>query len=190
MFRFKNLKPADVVKISAVKENNFDMFLHAADAAGGNETNLTMPHDSYIIGLSSLQSEDEPDAVSVGTRVIEATEDKFGGIYDLIHLGNLNTQLQVVRDADYIKEYEVAFESILNTPMEEEGFEVRNVKIPALHVDALWLHKDSDPGSDVYVPVKTMGIFTENKVYEKNVFFEMLKDAAKDYDMNDELLGG
>ena len=190
MFQFKKIKPSDLNKISPLKEGDQSTFFAMDDAAGGSDTSLTMPHDAYVIGLSSLLSEKEPVLKPAGTRIIEASENKFDWIYDLVPTNDTHTELQVVKDSDYIREYETAFDTILNSPMQDEGYEVRSVKIPALHVDALWLHKEGDDGADVYIPVKTMDLFTENKMYNKETFFGMLKDAAKGYDMNDELLGG
>lgn len=188
MFKFKKLKPTDLDKIAAAKRNRRSIF-EAADLSGG-QADMTMPHESYMIGLSSLKTASEPKAQSTGTRVIEASGDKFKGIYELISTSGPDTELQMINDKHYIEEYESAFENILDTPLEERGLEVRNVKIPALHVDALWLHDEKHPESDLYVPVKSMNLFIDNKVYDKKTFFEILQNAAKDYDTSDQLIGG
>ncbi len=97
---------------------------------------------------------------------------------------------QMLKDHDYIKDYESALDEIFASGMEEEDYEVRALRVPAIHVDAIWLHKETGANADLYIPVRTMGFFEKNMIYDKKTFFDILKEAAKDYDLSDDRLGG
>lgn len=190
MFKFKTITPVDIQKIFAIKTQGLPgNAIKNLNELGGSKTDLAMPHDSYIIGLSSLKSTDDPVPTRSGMRVIDASNNDFNAIYSLTQVKG-GTEPQMLKDQKYLKSYENAFSKILKLDIANENYEVRSLKIPALHVEALWLHKDADDNMDLYVPVRSMGLFEDKKTYDKNTFFSILKEAAKRIDLDDNAKGG
>lgn len=190
MFKFKNIKPADLEKIMAMKEQEHTLNYKNLSGIGGSKTDLVMPHDSYLVGLSSLKSTKQPSPEANGMRVIDASENNFHSIYDLHPIKGLDTEPQMLKDKDYIQKYESAFSKVFNSNIEKKDYEIRSLKVPALHVDALWLHKEASNNEDLYIPILSMGLFENNTVYDEKDFFGVLKRAAKDYNLGDDALGG
>ena len=193
MLKFKTLADIDLQKIYAIKEqgNKVREFKSAnANVVGGARTDLVMPHDSYIVGLSSLKSEEEPKPEVTGMQVIDASAGRFKSIFNLYSNKVSGSQLQMLNDKRYLKSYENAIEKVLNLDVGDKNFEVRSIKIPALHVEAIWLHKVDNEESDLFTPVKSMGLFEDNKTYNRKDFFDALKNAAANFDLNDNLIGG
>lgn len=191
MFKFKTIKPVDAQKIFAIKTQGLQAnAVRNLNEIGGSKTNLTMPHDSYIIGLSSLKLTDDPHPMASGMRVIDASDSGFNAIYNLTQVKGGGTEPQMLKDQKYLKSYENAFSKILKLDIANENYEVRSLKIPALHVEALWLHKDDGDNMDIYVPVRSMGLFEDKKIYDKNAFFNILRGAAKGLDLDDNAKGG
>ena len=191
MFKFKTITSVDAQKIFAIKTHGIQAnAVRNLNELGGSKTDLAMPHDSYVIGLSSLKSTDDPTPKATGKRVIDASDNGFNAIYNLTQVKGGGTEPQMLKDQRYVKSYENAFSKILKLDIANENYEVRSLKVPALHVEALWLHKDTGDNMDLYVPVRSMGLFEDEKIYDKNTFFNILKDSAKDLDLNDDAKGG
>lgn len=191
MFKFKNIAEKDLLKIYALQEHE----IQNSDKKNFivrniPKTDLVMPHDSYLIGLSSLQIEGYPTPELTGMQVIDASSSRFNTIFNLYPDKDNNNQLQMLKDRKYLKSYEKAFDKIFNLEGDDSDFEVRSIKIPALHVEALWLHKEHDEGSDQFKPIRSMGLFEENKMYDRKEFFNILKVASEKFDLGDDLIGG
>lgn len=189
MFKFKTVTETDLQKVYALKEqaNQLSKIKYDQEFWGG-QTDLVMPHDSYIIGLSSLKSENEVKPQISGVQIIGASNIGFNSIFSLSSFTGA-----VLKDRKYLKSYEHAFEKILYLNVAENDFEIRSIKVPALHVEALWLHKidnDNNNDNDLFTTIRSMGLFESNKMYDKQRFFEILKNAVTDYDLNDDLIGG
>lgn len=187
MLKFKTVTATDLEKIYLLKEQgNQHKKFKSENVLGGAKTNLVMPHDSFIVGLSSLKSQEQPKPEIAGLQVIDATAGGFKSIFNLYS----DNQLQMLTGKSYLKSYENAFDKVLNLDVDKKDFEVRSIKIPALHVEAIWLHNEDDENNDLFTPLRSIGLFEDNKTYSKNEFFNISKDAAVNFDTDDNLIGG
>ena len=189
MFKFTTLKETDFRKIFALKEHA-NLLRGTSDINFTEQTRLVMPHVSYILGLSSLKLEEEPKPRMNGTQIIEATLDGFKSIFNLYSLSDSQDISQMTTDEKYLQMFEHAFDNILHLDVDEKDYEIRSISVPALHVEALWLHSISHDNNDFFVPIRSLELFEDNKIYNKNYFFNNLKKAVINYDMDDNLIGG
>jgi hypothetical protein len=67
-------------------------------------------------------------------------------------------------------------------------FELRELRIPALYVDALWLHYD-DPSQDVLIPYRAPGLLEPFKAYPLSEALEMLRGPASERMHQDDTMG-
>jgi hypothetical protein len=189
MFKFIDIRPSDLDKIYEIRNQSQSGFQNSIDVAGGESQELAFPHETYTVGLSSLKSSDILTPEPIGIRVIEASKDNFNFIYDVNKTAGGSVP-QMFHDRKFIKSYETAFSNILGSEMEQDNYTVRTVRIPAFYIDALWLHNPDNPEADKYLPVRTTHLFEKNKLYDKEGFFSILKNAASTYDLEDNMLGG
>jgi hypothetical protein len=70
----------------------------------------------------------------------------------------------------------------------EPEAELRVLQVPALHLEALWLHYD-DAAQDVYIPVRTPRAFQEYQVYPAAEFQDAMKRAIAARPPEDDLMG-
>ena len=191
MFKFKNIAEKDLQKIYAMKEHEIQ---HSDKknfiVRNIPKSDLVLAHDSYLIGLFSLQIESNPEPKFTGMQVIDASSSRFNAMFNLYPDKDNDNQLQMLKDRKYLKSYEKAFDKIFNLEGNDSDYEVRSIKIPALYVEALWLHKEHDEGSDQFKPIRSMGLFEENKMYDRKEFFNILKVASEKFDLGDSLIGG
>lgn len=187
MFKFTAINGNDLDKINEIRERQPQQTLASLDGDGGGGQHLVMPHEAFTVGLSSLQQEGNPMPEASGLRVIDADGANFKSIFDLAETGGTAKEPQKLLDETFLNNYKRAFARMFGSGMEARNFEVRSLKIPALHVDAIWLHKDND---DLYIPIQSMGLFDDDQVYQKKDFFDKLKTAAKAYDFSNEEMGG
>ncbi len=191
MLKFINISTNDLLKIHTIKEQgNQDTDFKGFNAVRGSRTNLVMPHNSYSVGLSSLKTENEPQPEMTGIQVIDASPAAFKSVFNLYFDKDSNNKIQMLHDKKYLRSYENAFDTVLNLDLDEMDFEVRSIIIPALHVEAIWLHKENNENSDIFTIVRSIGLFEGNKTYNRKEFYGILKDAAANYDLEDDLLGG
>ena len=61
----------------------------------------------------------------------------------------------------------------------KEPPELRFVRIPALYVEAFWLHFE-DSKKDVYIPVRGIGLFTPMQVVPAEDFLVIVRKAAEE----------
>jgi hypothetical protein len=188
MFRISSVNSADISKILAISGRAADVSKDVVSESGGS-SDLVFPHDTYVIGLDALKKEEDPVPERSGTRVMESSSDHFSRIFDLHNIPKGEREAQMLIDAGYISSISEALSQIFGSDLDDEKFEVRLLRIPALYVDALWLHKSDNPIDDLFIAVQSMKLFEKNKLYDKSSFYKILKDAAKGYELNDDLLG-
>jgi hypothetical protein len=190
MFKFIDIPKQDLNKIYEITEQSSHSQTKFLALEGGEAPKLTFPHETFTIGLSSLVNQQTINPQKTGIRVIEALRDSFNSIIDVNKGGEGGSQPQLFLDKKFIGDYEQAFGNIMDSGMEQENYAVRTLKVPALYVDALWLHDNDDESNDRYLPVRSMNLFENNRLYSKVEFFEILRKAAKNYNLDDPLLGG
>ncbi|WP_090338565.1 hypothetical protein [Dyadobacter koreensis] len=190
MFKFIELPNSELAKISRIRRQSPTDTLQIHNLIGGEESqDLSFPHATFTLGLDELKNIKSPVPHRTGTRVIETSSSKFNFIYDLNNTAE-GSEPQMYQDKLFVKSYETAFKTILNQDTENQSIQVRTLRIPALHIDALWLHDAKSPAKDKFVPVRSQGLFNNNSFYNRKDFFSILKRTAIDYNIDDDLMGG
>ncbi len=174
MFKFTKIPGEELDKLREIRQGNT---LRTFDLIGGQApTTFTFPHDSYTLDVSNLfRFKVDFKPFFSGKRVIEATADHFRNIYDL-NKTEEGLEPQIYMDNNFLKTYEWAFNQILGSSMEDENYEVRILKIPALHQEALWLHNGKNPDDDKFLPVKKVRWETNVEILSKEDFLKILTE--------------
>jgi hypothetical protein len=177
MLLFSGITGFDLEQINEIRKAHPDI---RERSIGGQEDNieLTFPHDLYYIGLSSLQGNEEPDMQYSGTRIIEVGNNSFNFIYD-IHKGFVLGGPQMFKDKKVIEAYEKAFETISADHTDKNDVAVRIVNVPAVYVEALWLHDEANTAADRFLLVRSVSLLENFKFYEREKFFEFLRRRAR-----------
>lgn len=190
MFKFKDIDNADRLAIIEAKGQSPSGGMESNFKAVDDQSSFAMPHESYMVGLSSLLDEEVPETQNTGLRVIDVNKFKFNSIFDLYKQEGKQIQAQVMSNPVYVNQYEKAFQKLFSGSLENEGFEVRSLQIPALNLEAIWLHRAYSPDQDLYIPVLATGLLKQDATYEKANFFSILRKAASKYDPSDGTIGG
>lgn len=189
MLSFSGIQNSDLDKINEIRKQSHEVKSIRKLGLAPEKVKFSFPHETYNLGLSALMKSGDPKLTLTGLRVIETGDNNFNFIYDI----NKNTEeqgMQMFKDKNFIKAYENAFEMLTKADDANDDYTVRTLKVPALYIDALWLHNEKNDLDDKFLPVRSMSLFEDNQFYDKKKFFSILQDAAKDLDKDDELLGG
>lgn len=194
MFKFVTIPQKELARIRQMKKGSEYSKRHEL-LGGAGPAKFTFPHKTFTVYLNDLLDKHFVP-VSTGVRVIEANNNSFNSIFDLNETKE-GTEPQMFMDKDFLLDYETAFGSILGTKLEDEGYEVRTLNIPALNIDALWLHNQQDRKEDKFLPVRTIGESMQKRMYDAQDFIAVLQELAYQFNLekndNDEmkdLLGG
>jgi hypothetical protein len=179
MFKFVTIPQQELARIRQMKKGSeYTKRLELLGGAG--PAKFTFPHKTFTIYLNDLLDKHFVP-VSTGVRVIEANNNSFYSIYDLNET-NEGTEPQMFMDKNFLQDYETAFSSILGTKLEEEGYEVRTLNVPALNIDALWLHNQQNRKEDKFLPVRTIEESLQKKMYNAQDFYAALQELAQQFD--------
>lgn len=177
MLLFSGITGFDLEQINEIRKAHPDIRERSINDLEDN-VELTFPHDLYYIGLSSLQGNEEPDMQYSGTRIIEVDNNSFNFIYD-IHKGFVVSGPQMFKDKKVIETYEKAFETISADHTDKSDVAVRIVNVPAVYVEALWLHDEANMAADRFLLVRSVSLVNRFKFYDRKEFFEFLRRRAK-----------
>jgi hypothetical protein len=75
---------------------------------------------------------------------------------------------------------------------DKQSGELRMLKIPALNIEAFWVHDNVEGGTDKICPIRKFDEdlrFSWNKIYSETEFFAILRDLAGQINQSDDLLG-
>lgn len=177
MLSFSNIAQSDLEQIYAIRDQGVKK--SSSLSLTGGSAQLSFPHETYTIGLDSLKK-GKPEFEFTGVRIIETANDDFNLIYDVYK--NTNKQgTQMFKDKKFITPYQKAFEKIASVDSKKKSYTVRTVTVPALYVNAIWLHDNADESNDQFLPVQSVlkkSLFDHTKLYSKEDFFAILKKAA------------
>lgn len=184
MFKFVTIPQKELAKITQMKKGS-EFSKNLQMLGGSGPATLTFPHQTYTLFLNDLLEKHFKPSLT-GIRVIEANDNTFNSIYDL-NKTEKGSEPQMFMDKSYLQDYETAFGSIMGTKLEEENYEVRTLNVPALNIDALWLHNGQNEQEDKFLPVRTVGQALQNKIFNADDFQAALNKLAEQYrvDEND-----
>lgn len=154
------------------------------------DLSLALPHRTYNLGLDVLKrSPQMPDDPS-GLRVIEMEGDHAAAMFDL-DIGGAEPQLlSMAGRGPGLGEFERALaEAVKYADRDKAEAELRLLRVPALYVDAVWVHYDK-ADKDFVVPVRAPGITQPLVVHKAKEFLKLLSKAASARtDLDDDLKG-
>ena len=152
----------------------------------------SIPHPSYVIGLNEINDQFRLPANPRSIRVIEVLEENPVALYEV----GLNEQspelVQMQVSPSYFSQLNEGLGRLKSfAERNKELGEIRSIKVPALNLEAFWLHYDGEE-KDMIVPVKRFENETSidwNKAYDEHEFARLLQELSRRIDVNDDLLG-
>jgi hypothetical protein len=148
--------------------------------------NLALPHPVFNLGLDQLREARLPET-PVHLRVMEVSDDKSRAFFD-VALDQSATVRSVAGPNPYLDLFDRGVNELLKATgtMEMEA-ELRLLQVPALYVDALWLHFD-DPGRDIFFPVRAPFGPAPFRMYPARQFLDELSARARERPAGDETI--
>jgi hypothetical protein len=148
--------------------------------------NLAMPHPVFSLGLDQLREARLPET-PVHLRVMEVSGEKPQAFYD-VDLGESASVRSVAGPNPYLDLFQRGVQEILKTTERwETEAELRLLQIPALYVDALWLHFD-DSERDQFLPVRAPFGPAPFRLYPARQFMEEVSAKARERQTGDDLI--
>jgi hypothetical protein len=152
----------------------------------------TIPHHSYVIGLNEINERFAlPDAPR-SLRVIEVAHERPVALYE-VGLNEQNPEfIQMQVSPEYFKEMDEGLGRLKSfAEREKELGEIRMIKVPALNIEAFWMHYDNKE-KDMIVPVKRFEneqTIDWSKAYDEQEFLRLLQELSRRVNTQDDLLG-
>ncbi len=154
----------------------------AAQAQSG--VALAVPHYVFTMGLDELRRNSDLPTAPVALRVLETQNDKTQAMFELDpgpspqirNLTGPGPHLELL-DRGLNEVARVAAHS-------DQEAELRLLQVPALYVDALWLHYDNSE-RDVFVPTRSPGVLEPFRTYSARDFLSTLSDRARERSTGD-----
>jgi hypothetical protein len=156
------------------------------------EGEYSLAHHSYIIGLNKIKKDfslpKEPDTL----RVIELQNEEPTALFEL-GLNESNPELiQMNVSPIYFRQLDESLGRLKEfASQNKELGEIRLIKIPALNIEAFWLHYDGKT-ADIISPVRRFeddSSIDWDKAYTEKEFGRLINELAGKIDTTDDLLG-
>ena len=152
----------------------------------------SIPHYAYIIGLNEINSDFALPSIPKTLRIMELKDEAPLALYEL---GLNETQPELVQmnvSENYFQQLDEGLSRLKKqSEQQKELGEVRLIKIPALNLEAFWLHYDNQE-SDIITPIKR---FENNssvdwsRSYNAQEFSRLIQELAAKINVQDDLLG-
>jgi Papain-like cysteine protease AvrRpt2 len=153
------------------------------------DLSLAIPHYVYTMGLDALAQERGLPEFPTALRVLEVQGEKSLAFFDVNIPGQPPQIRQMAGASPYLDLLNQGLTEVFKwTAQSEVEAELRLLQVPALHIDALWLHYD-DPTKDVFLPIRAQEALTAFRVYSANDFLAELTKIAKAQPTMDDLMG-
>lgn len=153
------------------------------DAKFADNQSLSAPHYVYVAGLDDVLARGDGDGFPLSARkslrVLEAQGERATAYFDL-SLDEAPQIQDLSEDAATLGLIQQG--ASLATRFAEESKEspeLRFVRIPALYVEAFWLHFENST-KDVYVPIRGIGLFTPMEAVSAEDFLTRVRKAAEE----------
>jgi hypothetical protein len=156
------------------------------------EGDYSIPHNTYLVELDSIKKNFSLPETPNSLRVIEIKNDKPMAMYE-VGMNEDNPELmQMNVNTSYFDQLNEALGRLKAfAGKKKELGEIRLIKVPALNIDALWLHYDNK-ANDIITLIRRFeddSIVDYDRAYKVKEFTSMLENNAKKIDTRDELLG-
>jgi hypothetical protein len=149
---------------------------------------VTLPHYIYTLGLDDIVQDRAP-AAPTALRALEVQGNQAQAMFDLTPDPRFPQVRQMSGPSPYLDRLNraLAVAERQAATLEPEA-ELRLLQVPALHLEALWLHYD-DAAQDVFIPVRTPRAFQEYQVYAAAEFQDTMKRMIAARPPEDDLMG-
>lgn len=156
------------------------------------EGEYNLAHHSYIVGLNEIKKDFTLPKTPNTLRVIELQNEEPVALFEL-GLNESNPELiQMNVSPMYFRQLDESLGRLKEFARQNRALgEIRLIKIPALNVEAFWLHYDGKSG-DIICPVKRFendSTIDWDKAYTEKDFGKLINDLAGKIDAKDDLLG-
>ncbi|MEL1244012.1 papain-like cysteine protease family protein [Flavobacterium sp. DGU11] len=168
-----------------------DILWESADLSPkGRDTSRQMAHKLYNINLDSLKGGNGVVFEVSGTRVFDRDKQKDNFIFEFANTFKGTDVSRILFGDKYARHYYKVF-SELNESYRSisENYTISVVRLPALKVDAVWLHTDSSV-DDIFIPLFTNDFLQADMRYTWQEFIGLLKENAKNARLYDDKMGG
>ncbi|MCQ4188502.1 hypothetical protein NEI07_02625 [Methylocystis sp. NLS-7] len=148
-----------------------------------DDQSLSMPHYVYVAGLDDVLARGDGDGFPLSTRkslrVFETEGERARAYFDL-SIDDAPQVEDLSEDAATVGLIQQGASAAARIATEsKEAPELRFVRIPALYVEAFWLHFE-EATKDVYVPVRGIGLFTPMQPVSAEDFMATVRRAAEE----------
>lgn len=145
--------------------------------AAAAEVTPTMPHGVYVLGLKDVLNGKLPDDLAPsGWRYILSGGSEVACAETQVR-GNAH-KFSGFNSGPYVSSTVDALQRVTDLPMvKEENLTLRMLRIPALHLTALWLHGENQ---DIFTPLEPAPpSVSANKQYQAAELFAALRSEAE-----------
>ena len=152
----------------------------------------SFPHYAYTVGLNEIREQFSLPSLPKTLRLIEMQNETPVALYELGVNETKPGLVQMNVSENYFKQLDDGLARLKRfAGQNTELGEVRLIKIPALNLEAFWLHYDSGE-NDIITPIQKFENDTTidwGKSYDEKQFSKLIQELATKIDMNDDLLG-
>ena len=144
-------------------------------------------HHTYVMGLNEISNESRLPEKPVSLRVMEFENAAPIAMYE-VGLNEEQPQfMQLQTNKEYFSSFENALNRLKRVGNDDYPGELRALRIPALNVEAAWVHYD-DARQDKFVLVRQFGD-EGTKVFDQGEFIQYLNKQKAQMGEMDELMG-
>jgi hypothetical protein len=151
-----------------------------------------IPHYAYIIGLNEIHREFSLPLMPNTLRLIEMKNDAPVALYELGLDESKPEVIQMNVSETYFKQLDNSLGRLKRfSEANKEAGELRFIKIPALNLEAFWLHYDNNE-NDIITPIKRFENDSSvdwDKKYNARDFSALIQELAAKINREDDLLG-
>jgi hypothetical protein len=153
------------------------------------EAELTLPHPVYVMGLEELEAGNQPSEEINFVRVLEMAKDKLQAYYDISLSDEAPEVHQMAGPGQNLELFDRGLAVALRRiEKSKEEVELRQLRIPGLYVDAIWLHYE-DPEKDLLIPLRAPGLLEPFSVIPLAEALRALRDPAAERRKMDDTMG-
>jgi hypothetical protein len=156
------------------------------------EGEYNLPHHAYIVGLNEIKKDFALPKQPATLRVIEVQDESPVALYELGLNESAPELIQMNVSAPYFRQIDEGLGRLKEfAGRNKELGEIRLIKVPALNVEAFWLHYDGKT-EDIITPIRRFendSSIDWDKAYTEKEFGRLLNELANKVDAKDDLLG-
>lgn len=155
------------------------------------ETAFGAAHYNYVLALNDIGRRVKLPEKPVSLRVLETGDDDVIALYEVDANEDSPALLGINNDARLIEAIDRGLAALKEHVAEtKEPPELRSIRVPALNLEALWLHYDGG-GKDAFALLRAFETpgFDSNRIYDEDEFKKLLSEAAASLKSMDDEMG-